>query len=145
MAASRHAAIGARTAEEHRTVEPCRSCHKIMDPIGLALENFDAIGAGDRGTAAIRSMPPANSPTARTVDGPVALRQALLQYSDAYVTNLTAKLLAYGLGRVTPSSDMPFVRQIVKRRRAGSPVRVDCAGASSPARRSSRPGLKRRR
>ncbi len=100
--------------EEHRAVEPCRSCHRIMDPIGLSLENFDAVGAW-RARDSGYAIDAAGELTDGThVDGPVALREALLQYSDAYVTNLTAKLMAYGLGRVVTVSDMPFVRQVVK-------------------------------
>ena len=100
--------------EEHRTVEPCRSCHRIMDPIGLALENFDAIGAWrlrDSGEAVDAT---GELTDGTRLDGPVALRDALLKYSDAYVTNLTTKLLAYGVGRVTSAADMPFVRKIVR-------------------------------
>jgi hypothetical protein len=85
-----------------------------MDPIGLSLENFDAIGAW-RARDSGDPVDAAGQLTDGTrLDGPVALRQALLKYSDAYVTNLTAKLLAYGLGRVISASDMPFVRQIVR-------------------------------
>jgi hypothetical protein len=100
--------------EEHRGSEPCRSCHKIMDPIGLALENFDAVGAWrlrDSG----HPVDAAGELTDGTrVDGPDGLRTALLNHSDAFVTNLTEKLFAYGLGRVVSTSDMPFVRKAVR-------------------------------
>jgi hypothetical protein len=100
--------------EAHRSVEPCRSCHRIMDPIGLSLENFDAIGAW-RAQDSGHPVDAAGQLTDGTqVDGPIALREALLARSDAYVTNLTAKLLAYGLGRVITTEDMPFVRRIVR-------------------------------
>jgi hypothetical protein len=100
--------------EQHRVAEPCRSCHRIMDPIGLALENFDAIGAWRVRDSAEAVDATGNLTDGTRVDGPVALREALLKYSDAYVTHLTTRLLAYGVGRVTSSSDMPFVRKIVR-------------------------------
>ena len=109
--------------EEHRTVEPCRSCHQIMDPIGLALENFDAIGAWRRNDSGHSVEAEGQLTDGTPIDGPVALRNALIKYSGAYVTNLTARLLAYGVGRVTSSRDMPFVRQIV--REAGSDRRFE--------------------
>jgi mono/diheme cytochrome c family protein len=109
--------------EEHRTVEPCRSCHQIMDPIGLALENFDAIGAWRRNDSGHPVDAAGQLTDGTPIDGPVALRNALIKYSGAYVTNLTARLLAYGVGRVTSSRDMPFVRQIVKE--AGSDRRFE--------------------
>jgi hypothetical protein len=109
--------------EEHRSVEPCRSCHRIMDPIGLSLENFDAIGAWRTKDAGYPVDTAGELTDGTKVDGPVALREALLKYSDAYVTNVTAKLLAYGLGRVISTGDMPFVRRIVKE--AGPDYRFD--------------------
>jgi hypothetical protein len=100
--------------DEHRKVEPCRSCHRIMDPIGLSLENFDPVGAW-RTKDSGHPIDAAGQLTDGTpIDGPIALRDALVTRSDAYVTNLTARLLAYGLGRVIATSDMPFVRRIVK-------------------------------
>jgi len=100
--------------EEHRSVEPCRSCHRIMDPIGLSLEHFDAIGAWRTRDSGYPVDAAGELTDGTPVDGPVALRRALVKYSDAYVTNLTAKLLAYGLGRVIGPQDMPFVREIVR-------------------------------
>ena len=99
--------------EEHRTVEPCRSCHQIIDPIGLSLENFDAIGVWRRQDSGHRVEASGQLTDGTPLDGPVALRNALLAYGDAYVTTLTAKLLAYGLGRTTSTRDMPFVRKIL--------------------------------
>ena len=94
-----------------------------MDPIGLSLENFDAIGAWRTRDSGYPVAAAGELTDGTLVDGPIALREALVRYSDAYVTNLTAKLLAYGLGRVIGPPDMPFVREIV--RSAGSERRFE--------------------
>jgi hypothetical protein len=101
--------------ELHRKNPVCASCHRIMDPIGFALENFDLIGAWrttDGGT-------PIDA-TGQLVDGTrlngvADLRQALLSRSDAFVLNATERLLTYALGRAIEPSDMPTVRSIVHR------------------------------
>ena len=102
----------------HRGNEPCASCHKIMDPIGFALENFDADGKlADQGweaTAELRSMRPANCVMAPAINGPVGLRQALLRYSPQFVRMLTEKLMTYALGRGVEYFDMPVIRSIVR-------------------------------
>jgi Protein of unknown function (DUF1592)/Protein of unknown function (DUF1588)/Protein of unknown function (DUF1587)/Protein of unknown function (DUF1585)/Protein of unknown function (DUF1595)/Cytochrome C oxidase, cbb3-type, subunit III len=99
--------------ELHRKVEPCASCHKIMDPIGFALENFDAVGAWrdtDDGS-------PINA-DGKLVDGSqlngvAGLRNALLRYSPEFVRVVTEKLMIYALGRGTEYYDMPLIRSIV--------------------------------
>jgi mono/diheme cytochrome c family protein len=99
--------------EIHRTNPACASCHRLMDPIGLSLENFDAVGAW-------RTREP-NGPIDASgqlsdgtpVDGVVALRQALLRDPDVFVTAMTEKLLTYALGRGVNEYDMPAVRRIV--------------------------------
>jgi hypothetical protein len=100
--------------EMHRNVEPCLTCHKIMDPIGFSLENFDAVGAW-------RDVDGANvvDATGVLVDGtplkgPNELRGALVKYSPQFVRVATEKMLIYALGRGTEYYDMPLVRQIVK-------------------------------
>ena len=98
--------------EEHRANEPCASCHKIIDPIGLALENFDAIGkwrTEDDGQA-INAQGVLVDGT--QVNGVVGLRNALLKYSDQYVQTVTVNLMAYALGRGVEYYDMPIVRSI---------------------------------
>jgi hypothetical protein len=99
--------------EAHRANPTCASCHQIMDPIGLALENFDLVGRwrdSENGT-------PLDTHTAlidgTAIDGPAMLRQALLTRSDSLVTTITEKLLTYALGRGIESYDMPAVRRIV--------------------------------
>ena len=101
--------------EMHRTNPPCASCHKIMDPIGFALENFDLVGTWRD----IDGKSPVDA-SGQLVDGtklngPADLRQALLSRSDAFVTNATGKLFTYALGRPVQYFDMPAIRAIVHR------------------------------
>ena len=100
--------------EQHRANPACASCHKAMDPLGFALENFDAVGAwrGRDGRAAIDASGVFVDGSA--IDGPVALRQALLARPQNVVGNLTEKMLIYGLGRGIDHRDMPAVRTIVR-------------------------------
>jgi hypothetical protein len=99
--------------ELHRKDEPCRSCHKIMDPIGLSLENFDGIGQ-------YRTLDDGSpiDPSGQLVDGTklngiAELRGALVKYSPQFVRVVTEKLMIYALGRGTEYYDMPLVRGIV--------------------------------
>lgn len=100
--------------EQHRRVEPCASCHKMMDPIGLAMENFDAIGMW-RTRDSGQTIDPAGMMFDGTkLDGPISVRQAVLNHSDAFIGSFTENLLAYGLGRVLDYRDMPTVRAIAQ-------------------------------
>jgi Protein of unknown function (DUF1588)/Protein of unknown function (DUF1592)/Protein of unknown function (DUF1585) len=101
--------------EQHRRNPACASCHKIMDPIGLALENFDAVGAWRDVDASSPIDATGQLADGSHVDGPVSLREALLKRRDVIVGNLTEKLLAYALGRSVDYSDMPDVRRIGRR------------------------------
>jgi hypothetical protein len=99
--------------ESHRANPTCASCHKLMDPIGFAMENFDAVGAWrttDSGSPVDTSGTLLDG---TKIDGLVTLRQALLRRPEVLVGTLTEKLLTYGLGRGLSSSDMPAVRRIV--------------------------------
>ena len=101
--------------EAHRGNPVCASCHKIMDPIGFGLENFDLIG----GWRELDGRTPVD-PSGQLVDGtklngPGDLRAALLGRSDAFVTTAAGKLLTYALGRPIRPEDMPTVRAIVRR------------------------------
>jgi len=100
--------------EEHRSVEPCASCHKIMDPIGFSLENFDAVGAWRTEDGGMPIDASGQLVDGTPLDGPATLRQALLRYSDQYVRTVTEKLLTYAIGRGVESNDMPVVRSIVR-------------------------------
>ena len=103
--------------EEHRANPACASCHKLMDPLGLALENFDPVGAwrtreGGTGGPVIDAS--GQLMDGSKVDGPVALRQALLRQPNIFVGTMTEKLLTYALGRGLTYSDMPVIREIVR-------------------------------
>ncbi len=98
--------------EAHRNNGVCAACHKIMDPIGLALENFDATGVWRVNDGPFRIDATGDMFDGTKLDGPVAVRQAVLNRSDAFIGTFTENLLAYGLGRVTGYRDMPAVRAI---------------------------------
>jgi hypothetical protein len=106
--------------EEHRANPVCANCHKLMDPIGLSLENFDAIGAWrvrDGSNVSSLGTPIDASGVlldGTKVDGVVALRKALVRQPDVFVGTLTEKLLIYALGRGTNYYDMPALRSIVR-------------------------------
>ena len=102
--------------EVHRRNPACAGCHRMIDPAGLALENFDAVGAwrtrdgGTRGSAVDASGQLVDG---TKVDGVVALRQALMREPDIFVSTVTEKLLTYAIGRGLTAHDMPAVRKIV--------------------------------
>ena len=100
------------TMELHRKNEPCRSCHQLMDPIGLALENFDAVGVWRTKDAGLPVDANGKMFDGTKLDGPISLRNALLAHTDAFTGNFTEKLLSYALGRVIDTNDMPMVRSI---------------------------------
>jgi hypothetical protein len=106
--------------EEHRKNPACAQCHKIMDPIGLSLENFDAVGAwrlrdGDSVTGPGTPIDAQGELLDGTkVNGVVTLRQALLREPDLFVGTVTEKLMIYALGRGLQPYDMPSVRAIVR-------------------------------
>jgi hypothetical protein len=101
--------------EAHRSNPACASCHKIMDPIGFALENFDLIGTWRDvdGKSAVDASGQLVDGT--KLNGPADLRAALLSRSDAFVTNAAEKLFTYALGRPVQYFDMPAVRGVVHR------------------------------
>ena len=78
--------------EQHRSSEPCHSCHQIMDPLGLALENFDAVGAWRIHDNGLPVDPTGQRYDGTKVSGPVSLRQALVSRSDMFIRNFTEKL-----------------------------------------------------
>jgi len=100
--------------EMHRRVEPCASCHKIMDPIGFSMENFDAIGrwrTTDDGSPIDASGILVDG---SKLDGVKGMREALLRYSPQFVRVIAEKLMIYAVGRGTEYYDMPVVRSIVR-------------------------------
>jgi mono/diheme cytochrome c family protein len=103
--------------EEHRKNPVCAGCHKIMDPIGLSMENFDAVGAWrtrDGGTLGSPINASGELLDGTKIDGVVTLRQALLHQPDLFVGTVAEKLMVYALGRGLAYYDMPEVRQIVR-------------------------------
>jgi len=100
--------------EQHRANPACASCHKIMDPIGLALENFDAIGRWRTTDEGVKIDASGQLVDGTVIDGPASLRKAMLGRSDAFVGSMTEKLLMYGMGREIKYYDMPAVRIVMK-------------------------------
>jgi hypothetical protein len=100
--------------ELHRKNEPCATCHKIMDPIGLALENFDAIGRWRVADDGSPIDPFGQLVDGSKLDGVTGLREAFLRYSPQFVRMITEKLMIYALGRGTEYFDMPLIRTIVR-------------------------------
>jgi hypothetical protein len=98
--------------EEHRRNPACAACHKLMDPIGFALENFDAVGVSRTHDADFRVDATGQMYDGAKLDGPASLRRAILNHSDSFLRNFTENLLAFGLGRVPDYYDMPVVRSI---------------------------------
>ena len=101
--------------EQHRSNPTCASCHSVIDPVGFALENFDVIG-GYRATDATGQPVDATGMTTsgERVEGLAGLRALLLGEPEQFPRTVTAKLLAYALGRRLEHYDQPAVRQIVR-------------------------------
>ncbi|HEY8518788.1 MAG TPA: DUF1592 domain-containing protein [Gammaproteobacteria bacterium] len=100
--------------EEHRKNPICASCHDVMDPIGLGLENFDAVGRWRTVEAGGPVDASGRLADGTPIDGPVALREALTARPEQFVSLMTEKLLTYALGRGLEPFDMPTVRNIVR-------------------------------
>ena len=101
--------------ERHRANPACVSCHAPMDPLGFALENFDAIGGWrDTSEAGQPIDASATMPSGVAFDGPAGLRRELLRRGDDFAGAVTEKLLAYALGRGLAYQDRPSVRQIAR-------------------------------
>ena len=101
---------------KHRANPTCASCHAVMDPLGLALENFDATGKWrerDR-FAGVAIDASGTLPDGTAINGPDDLRQALLRRPEQFVQTFTQGLLAYATGRTLEYKDMPTVRRIVR-------------------------------
>jgi uncharacterized protein DUF1592/uncharacterized protein DUF1588/uncharacterized protein DUF1587/uncharacterized protein DUF1595/uncharacterized protein DUF1585/cbb3-type cytochrome c oxidase subunit III len=106
--------------ELHRRSPICANCHRIMDPIGFALENFDVVGAWRTRTLDGLPIKTADVLTDGTpIANAVSLRAALLRRPDVFVQTLTEKLMVYALGRGLTAEDMPSVRAIVRHAKPG--------------------------
>ena len=101
--------------EMHRRNAPCSGCHRVIDPPGFALENFNSVGQWrvmDNGT---KVEPAGVLADGTRVSGPIELRQAILSRPEAFATVVTERMMVYALGRGLEPSDMPVVRRIVKK------------------------------
>ncbi len=100
--------------EEHRKNPACTSCHKVIDPLGLALENFDVTGVWRIKDNGVPVDPAGDLFDGTKLDGPIALRNALLKHQDVIMLSFTESLMTYALGRRVEPYDMPAVRAIVR-------------------------------
>jgi hypothetical protein len=100
--------------EEHRKNPACTSCHRAIDPLGLALENFDVTGRWRINDGDVPIDASGELYDGTKMDGPDGLRAALLKHKDAVVLSFTESLMTYALGRRVETRDMPTVRQIIR-------------------------------
>jgi hypothetical protein len=102
--------------ELHREGSTCAGCHRVIDPPGFALENFNSVGQW-RTAMSNGAKIDANGVLAdgTKINGPVELRQAILSRPDAFVSVVTERMMVYALGRGLEPSDMPIVRRIVRK------------------------------
>jgi cytochrome c553 len=100
--------------EQHRANPTCAGCHKIMDPIGLSLENFDAIGRWRAVDEGVKIDASGQLVDGTPIAGPADLRKAMLARGDVFVAAMTEKMMMYGVGRETHAYDMPTVRAIMR-------------------------------
>jgi hypothetical protein len=99
--------------EAHRADAVCAGCHKVMDPVGFALENFDGIGHWRASDDGVKIDPSGTLFNGAKVAGAAELRQTLTSRPEVFVGVMTEKLLTYALGRGVEYYDMPAVRRIV--------------------------------
>ncbi len=100
--------------EQHHTNPVCASCHKIFEPFGLAMENFDGIGKWRTVDEGVTIDASGQLVDGTSVAGLTDLRETLVRYSPQFVRVVTEKLLTYALGRGVEYEDMPLVRSIVR-------------------------------
>ncbi len=100
--------------ELHRSNPACTSCHRVIDPLGLALENFDVTGRWRIRDNGAPVDPVGDLYDGTTMVGPAGLRAALLKHQDMFVLSFTERLMTYSLGRRIESYDMPAIRKIIR-------------------------------
>jgi hypothetical protein len=105
--------------ETHRRNPTCAACHRIFEPVGIALENFDAVGAWRTLEDGVPIDASGQLVDGTKVGGVVDLRNSLIRYSDQFTRVVTEKLLTYALGRGVEEDDMPLVRSIVRQAAPG--------------------------
>lgn len=108
-----HSAVGLRKLlERHRSDPACFSCHQKMDPLGLGLENFDAIGRWRESYGSVAIDPSGVLSDGQTFDGPVELKELLMQEKRRIARNFSSRILSYALGRSVLFTDEPALRQL---------------------------------
>jgi hypothetical protein len=100
--------------EQHRKNPACNSCHRVIDPLGLALENFDVTGAWRIRDSGNPIDATGDLYDGSKIDGPQGLREAILRHKDAFILSFTESLMTYALGRRVEFYDMPTVRSIIR-------------------------------
>ena len=100
--------------EQHRSNPQCTSCHRVIDPLGLALENFDATGKWRIRDGAMAVDTSGQLFDGTSIAGPDGLRDALLRHKDVVLLSFTRSLMTYALGRRIEAADMPAVRRIIR-------------------------------
>jgi hypothetical protein len=100
--------------EEHRKNPQCTSCHRVIDPLGLALENFDVTGKYRIKDAGMPVDPKGVLYDGMPMDGPSGLRNALLKHKDAFLLSFTEHLMTYALGRRVEAQDMWAIRRVIR-------------------------------
>src|SRR5207342_2800839 len=98
--------------EEHRKNPACASCHKTIDPLGLALENFDVVGAWRIKDSGAPVDTAATLYDGTPISGPASLRAALVNHPETVIRNFTENLMAYALGRRVEYYDQPAIRAV---------------------------------
>jgi hypothetical protein len=100
--------------EQHRSNPTCNSCHRVIDPLGLALDNFDATGKWRVKDGGLPVDAAGTLYDGTSIDGPAGLRAAVLRRKDAFLLSFTQSLMTYAIGRRVEPADMPMVRRIIR-------------------------------
>jgi hypothetical protein len=103
----------------HRANPACAGCHKLMDPVGFSLENFDAVGKWRGSESGVPVDAAGGLPDGSSFTGLEGLKRALLNRPELFVTTATEKMMTYALGRGTEPFDAPAIRHIVQDARGG--------------------------
>jgi hypothetical protein len=101
--------------ELHRQNQPCASCHRVIDPPGFALENFNSVGQWRTVDNGMKVDADGVLADGSRLNGPVELRDAILRRPEAFAFLVTERMMVYALGRGLEPADMPVVRRIVKK------------------------------
>jgi hypothetical protein len=101
--------------EFHRENQPCASCHRVIDPPGFALENYNSVGQWRTTDNGMKVDANGVLADGSSLNSPVDLRDAILRRPEAFATVITERMMVYALGRGLGPADMPVVRRIVKK------------------------------